>query len=141
MQHSVMLHHGTLLCYLHECFSKLNYQLQQETMDPKLAMIYFHLSTAIQQLNLIYSPLNLCVQISLIISNSLVGYVAILSLITPNFDFNTYSYVLGGRFYILLCLHMHIYFMLCYKVVISARKTNEILMEITEINENQEVRY
>lgn len=113
LQHSIMLHHAMLLCYLHECFSVLNYQLLNNDFNKDLSKTYFDLCALWQQLNVIFSPVNFWLQLCLLITNSMVGFVGILNLISSNLDFKLYTYLLGSSLYILICFHMHVYFMIC----------------------------
>ena len=140
-QHLIMLHHGSILCYLYECFGILNYQLRHEILDPKLAMIYYHLTMLMQQLNTIFNPTNLWIHLGLLLTNSLVGYITVFVIFTGHLDLNLFTALLGTGLYVLLCLHLYIYFTVCELVLQVARNTSFILRKYTEKPYNQEVNF
>lgn len=113
MQHIIMLHHGALLCYIYESYSIINYQIKNEFFDPKLSIIHFHLTTLIAEINYIFNPINLWIQLSIFLSNSMVGYVSVTNIISGNINFERYKSTLGSGLYYFLCIHMYVYFMLC----------------------------
>lgn len=129
LQHFTMWFHEVVLCYLHECCSKLNYQLQYKDMDPKLSLIYYQVTQLIKEINQILSSIIIWVQLCLIISNAIVGYISILfftgSIMGTETD--SYDFLLGGKLYILLCAQMYIYFRLSDRVVKTTGNTSSIL--------------
>lgn len=139
LQHCVMLYHAILLCYLHESFSILNHQLRNNEFNNELTETYFRLCSLWKQLNTIFNPINFWIQLCLIITNSMVGFVGVLILFKPQLDFKSYTYLLGSSFYILICIHLHIYFMICDHMIKTPQKTLDILMDYTCRDYNQEV--
>ncbi|KAM7343846.1 uncharacterized protein ACRADG_010756 [Cochliomyia hominivorax] len=135
LQHFVMWHHEVLLCYLHENFSKLNYQLEHQQFDPKLSLIYFQLTQLFAELNIIYSPVIIWLQLCLIVTNAIVGYISTLYFTSSIVENSTYDFLLGGKLYLLLCVHMFLYFMLGDRAVQTTRKTSFIL-KFSNIREN-----
>lgn len=139
MQHIIMLHHGALLCYIYECYSIINNQIKNELFDPKLGIIHFHLTTLIAELNSIFNPINLWIQLTIFLSNSMVGYVSITNIISGNIDFDRYKSTLGNSLYYFLCIHMYVYFMLCEWVEQISAKTLYLLKSFSAKSRNQEV--
>ena len=139
LQHCILWNHSLLLSGLHEFCSKLNYQLEHNELDPKLSLIYYQVTSLVHELNDIFSPVVVWIQLCLIISNSIVGYVLILYFNSSNVNLNSYAFVLGDRLYILLCLHMAVYFMLGQWMVDTFRKTQTILKYYTARQEFEEV--
>lgn len=129
LQHFTMWYHEVVLCYLHECCSKLNYQLQHKEMDPKLGLIYYQVTELITEINHILSSIIIWTQLCLIITNAIVGYISILyftgSIMGTETD--SYDFLLGGKLYILLCAQMYFYFRLSDRVVKTTRNTSFIL--------------
>lgn len=126
-QHSIMIQHAMLLCFLYESLFKINYQIEWKIQDPKLSIIYYHLTSLIEEFNVIYSPVNMWTQLCSIVTNSMMGYFCVLFLLEPHIDLASYSYVMGDGSYILLCIHMNIYFLICNQVITAFRRTNVIL--------------
>ena len=141
IQHLIMLHHGSLLCFLYECFGILNYQLRHEILDHKLVMIYYHLTTLLQQLNTIFNSTSLWIHLGLLLTNSLVGYIIVFVIFTGHLDFNLFTSLLGTGLYVLLCLHLYIYFTVCELILQVTRNTSFILRKYTEKSYNQEVSF
>lgn len=137
LQHTLMLVHGTLLCHLRECFSVLNIQMAGKSHDPQLPFIYNRLRCQYRELNRLYGPSMLGVIVCLLLSNSMVGYVALVILLIPDVDADSFRYLFGSLFYGFLLLHWYIYFMLCQKVETTIKDIDVILCEYA-IDEGQE---
>ncbi|KAM7341923.1 uncharacterized protein ACRADG_009525 [Cochliomyia hominivorax] len=138
-QHLIMLHHASLICYMYEAFSQINYQINHEILDPTLGIIHYHLHALMSQLNVIFNPLNLWIQLSIFLSNSMVGYVTVTSISNGFFDLEFYSSILGSTLYYLLCLHMYVYFLLCEWVYQISRKTLYLMKNCCIKPHNQEI--
>ncbi|KNC33666.1 hypothetical protein FF38_08777 [Lucilia cuprina] len=138
MQHLIMLHHASLLCYMYESLSQLHYQLIHDILDPKLSLIHFHICTLMTQLNVIFNPVNLWIQLCLLLTNSMAGYVTVVNIAAGRMDLDSYTNILGSSLYLLLCLHMYLYFMLCEWVTVKAKKTSYILKEFSVKSYSQE---
>uniref|UniRef100_A0A1I8P5R6 Gustatory receptor n=1 Tax=Stomoxys calcitrans TaxID=35570 RepID=A0A1I8P5R6_STOCA len=134
IQHLFMLQHAILLCHLRECLSMLNNQLLLKCMDPKLGLIYSQTIVQLQELNRIYSPVNLWILVCLIISNSMAGFIGMLKVMLPQtFNSNSYIYLFGNIFYFTLLLHMYLYFAICDWVLVTAKETEIVLLDYASI--------
>ncbi|XP_061397914.1 putative gustatory receptor 22a [Musca vetustissima] len=128
IQHTFMLIHAGLLCYLRECFSILHGQLSQRWVDPQLPAIYNRLRCLYGQLNQIYGPSMLCVILCVLLSNSMVGYITLVIILLPDLDRMIYKHIFGSIFYGFLLIHWYIYFMLCDEVETTIRDIEIILI-------------
>ncbi|KAM7343507.1 uncharacterized protein ACRADG_010506 [Cochliomyia hominivorax] len=127
MQHSTMVQHASLLCFTFESISKLNYQLMENIQDSKLSLIYYHLINLIQELNIIYSPLNLWIQLCSITTNSMMGLYYVSLVMFPHKITESFTYLMLDDSYFLLCFLMHLYSWICNHVKMTFRKTSAIL--------------
>lgn len=144
IQHLFMLHHGILLCHLLECLSLINNQLRQNLMDPKLSLIFAQLRSLLPRLNVIYSPVMLCLQLCLIVSNSMVGYIGLLMLMLPELKAQHYMYMFGNGFYLIVLVHMYTYFVICQRVQDTVQEIDDILIEsitLADMESQKEVPY
>lgn len=142
LQHIIMLQHTAFLCYIYECLSKLNYQLQHNINDPKLSLIYYQLTAIVEDCNCIFSPVILCVHICSIITNSMMGFFCFFKLLNPHHDdVIDFDYIIVDTSYLMLCFHMYIYFLICNHVTNVTNQTNLILKDLLEYGaqDNEEV--
>ncbi|XP_013100571.2 gustatory receptor for bitter taste 22e-like [Stomoxys calcitrans] len=137
-QHMYMLHHAALLCYMRECLSTLHNQLRIGQFDADLSFIYYNIRKLLHELNGIYNPVLLVIHLCLIISNSLVGYVVLLTMMIPELSSGLFLYLFGGKVYLLFLVHMYIYYELCDSVEKMVKETDDILKEISTPNTNSE---
>ncbi|XP_065367019.1 putative gustatory receptor 22b [Calliphora vicina] len=139
MQHYIMLHHGFILCYLNNLFSKLNNQLHSKRVEPCLASIYFQLTMLLQQVNVIYGPAIFTILLCLLLTISIFGYGIIIFMNLINYEIFIYQYLLTCSAMILLCIDMYLYFLICDRVYETSRETQRILLEFSTGQKNQEV--
>lgn len=126
-----MLHHGLLLGWLEEYFVMINQQIEQKSFKPQLVRVYGQLLVLKDQLNAIYSPIVLCILLSLLLSNSMGGYIALLQLMLPQLHSPSYAYLFGSKFYILLLFHLYSYYTICHRVEATIGEINFTLYEYT----------
>uniref|UniRef100_A0A2Y9D4L2 Gustatory receptor n=1 Tax=Stomoxys calcitrans TaxID=35570 RepID=A0A2Y9D4L2_STOCA len=144
VHHINMLHHALLLCYIQECLSIVKQQLRENLVDPKLSLIYFQLRNLYRQLNELYGPMILWIQIGLILSNSMVGYIGFRMLLISSKNSGQYGYLFGNSLYLCVLAHMYIYFNICNWVEAMISELDIILYgykprDISEAEEIQEI--
>lgn len=113
MIHFILLQHSAILCYIHKCLLLLNYQLDQQEEISNLAYIYDRLCSMLRKLNLVYSPILICIQIHFLLALSIVVLNIGESLLFPYKYPSTILIYLNLIFYILLCIHMFAYLIIC----------------------------
>lgn len=135
-QHTYMLIHSSLLGYLRECFSILNFRLAEKRIDPQMTRVYNQLRGLFEELNRIHGFSMLWVILCLLLSNSMVGYIVFVMLLIPDMDTNGYRFLFGSIFYGFLLIHWYIYFMLCQEVQTTIQDIDVILYECTTTEDN-----
>ncbi|XP_073811670.1 putative gustatory receptor 22a [Musca autumnalis] len=137
-QHTYMLVHSGLLCYLRECFSILNSRLAQRSIDPFMTRIYHQLRGMYEELNRIHGISMLGIIACLLLSNSMVGYISFVMFMLPDVDKASYRFLFGSKFYVFLLIHWYNYFMLCHSVETTIKEFDLILYEYST-NEDKEI--
>ncbi|KAM7343899.1 uncharacterized protein ACRADG_010798 [Cochliomyia hominivorax] len=138
MQYYVLLHHALTLCYIKNCFSKLNQQLEYGQVLVPFADIYFKLSALLEEVNIINGPLIFIVIFLLLLINSF----SILTAAEILVNYNTlylYEYLFDLIVFIIFCLGIFLYFMICELVYRTTKDTARVLITYTAREQNHEV--
>ncbi|KAM7341790.1 uncharacterized protein ACRADG_009448 [Cochliomyia hominivorax] len=135
MQHFIMLHHVLVLSYINHCFKKLNVQLHRQQVTEYFARIYYKISLLLEQVNHLNGPLIFFVLVSLLLANSIYAY----GLILYDFNIRLLSYDLLFDFctFIIFCMDIFLYFLICDRVKNTTNESAYILMEYS-VNKNQQ---
>lgn len=139
MTHFILLQHSAILCYIHKCLLLLNYQLDQQEEISNLAYIYDRLCSMLRKLNLVYSPILICIQIHFLLALSIVVLSIGESLLFPHKYPSTILIYLNLIFYILLCIHMFAYLIICDRMQQISGSMQTILLLYNEKTCNEEV--
>lgn len=137
IQHFFMLTHGALVCFLRECFSVVYHELSMEVCRFPASRVYNLLHGLHRDLNEMHGPVMLCVLLSLLLSNSIVGYIGLLQLLMPNFNGAHFDYLFGNALYGLLLIHWYIYFMLCQRMETTIKEIDMVLYEYGDHEETK----
>lgn len=57
LSHSIICHHGFVLCYFNNIFSKLNQQLESDEVQKDFTNIYIQISKILKEFNVIIGPI------------------------------------------------------------------------------------
>lgn len=139
MEYYIMVHHSFILCYIGNCFSKLNNDIKNEPLRKPFGRIYFELSLILQEVNILYGPCIAAVLLSQIIQIALN--------VINMFDAIMFMNIVNKIIYVdliipclitLQSINIFLYFKICDHIGCIARKTGSILMEYVD-KENPEV--
>lgn len=116
MQHIIMLHHASLLCYIYECFTIIQDQLNNDFCNYNIIEIYLQLCELLQNINEIYNPLIMCLLLNFFLTISMA--IFLMFIILKNF--NTFekiaTFTILGNIYILIIIHLLVYIFICHKI-------------------------
>lgn len=116
MQHIIMLHHASLLCYIYECFTIIQDQLKNEFCSYNIFGIYLRLCELLQNVNKIYNPLIMCLQLNFLLTISMAVFLIFIFLK----NFNTFekmtTFAILSNIYILIIIHLLVYIFICHKI-------------------------
>lgn len=141
MQHIIMLHHATILCYIYEFFILNNEKLLNDCNVLKFKIIYIRLCLILKQINKIYSPLIAGLQLNIIMVYSFTLLSFAISILTKTLSFDNWLSKINWSFFILLIIHLIIYFFICDKFNRLKFDTDIIMLQFMEMDYNQEVSF
>lgn len=142
MQHLIMLHYAAILCYITECFSMFNYQLQDVDVKSfgNLGLTYFRLCQLLQQINVIYSSLTVCLHLNFLMTVSLM-FFSLIVITTNGYFRNSLMLTVTFNLYCLFIIHMCVYYILCDYVWYLNWKTLMILHQLKGADNDKEVSF
>lgn len=141
LTHLILLHHSAILCYMHKCFLLLNYQLEHRVEVNNLSYIYFRLCSWMQQLNVIYSPILICIQIHFLLALTIVVLSIGEVLVYPGKYREPFTLYSSLIFYIILCIHMFGYLFICDRIQRTSGSIQKILLLYNQETYNEEVSF
>lgn len=135
MENYIMIHHIFILCYIKNCFTKLNNELRIGEIHEAFAKIYLRISLLMREVNIINGPLIFLVlfcqlmQISIYIQMmfelfATSGYFFIMDLVMP--------FIIATIF-----LNIFLYFLICDQLYNTLKETGDILLLYDASKENQ----
>lgn len=141
MQHIIMLHHATILCYIYEFFIINNETLLNVCNVIKFKIIYIRLCLILKQLNKIYSPLIAALQLNIIMVYSFTLLSFAINILTKTISFDNWLSKLNWSFFILLIIHLIIYFFICDKFNRLKFDTDIIMLQFMEMDQEVSLFY
>lgn len=137
LQHYILLHHGFILYYINNCFSKLNCLLDHGQVHEPLANIYLKLSSLLHEINNIYGSIIMIILFSQVISISLQFY-GLVELFYVNIYLST-NHLLELIVNTLLLVNVFLYYVICNQLCDTTKDTGQILKQYSTRDQNQEV--
>lgn len=140
MEYYILMHHSFILCYIANCYTKLNNQLRNEDILEPFARIFFELSLLLIEVNRLNGPIILVVLANQIIQIALNAY--------NMFEFIFFIESLYDIFYIeiivpisiiLVTINIFLYFKICDHVCRTTKRLGNCIMEYYVNKENREV--
>ncbi|KAI8124005.1 hypothetical protein CVS40_5545 [Lucilia cuprina] len=139
MQHLIMLHHAAILCYIFECFSLLNYQLQCEDFNCNLFVVYFLLGKLLKQVNRIYALILFFLQLCFLVAISIILFSFAIITLSNGLSQEPLIFSLSVSYCILFLIHIFVYHFICDQVCQLNWKTNIILLRLTAKEHNNKM--
>lgn len=137
LPHYILLHHGFILLYINDNFSKLNDLLKHGHMIQSFVNIYLKFSLLLQEVNSIYGSTIFIILLSQIVPISLFGYGTI-ELLYGDIILTT-EHLVELIIDIFLIFNMFLYSFICEQIYGTSEDTGRILKNYSTRAQNSEV--
>lgn len=140
MPYYVLWRHGFILNYINNIFLNLNNQLRLEQVEEPFAKIYINIISALQNVNVIYSPIIFCALLDILVSQSIYIF-GLFCLIVQNKNEDILNYLTALSVQFCGYMVVFLYFFICERITETLKDADGIIMEYNTRSHNVEVRF